>query len=371
MSTLDIVLRSMAGMQLLFLALLLSAFGRHAAALRYAALLPAGLAAFMLTSAPMPRGALGAWALPLTMVCVANPAWFWISTKAWFDETFRPGLRDVLAVIGMTALGLAHELGAAGDPAMPLDALFKGAIVAFIGLALVKVMRDRPADLVESRRRARVAFVAAVWLYACVGIALQLVYDGRLPAPLVRANVVLLLIAALACSAWLALGSLVPLRGTRGRERAAVAAVSPQLPPVPPVRTARASAVDPALLARIRAAMEADRLYRQEALTVAGVAKALGSQEYLVRRAINQGLGYRNFNEFLHRYRLDEASARLRTQMHLPILSIALDVGFGSIGPFNRAFRARFGCTPTHYRNGGAEHSAQAALGEPSPHAAD
>ncbi|MBS0401235.1 MAG: helix-turn-helix domain-containing protein [Proteobacteria bacterium] len=34
----------------------------------------------------------------------------------------------------------------------------------------------------------------------------------------------------------------------------------------------------------------------------------------------------------------------------LPILSIALECGYGSIGPFNRAFRQRFGMTPTEYR---------------------
>ena len=70
-------------------------------------------------------------------------------------------------------------------------------ILGFIGLAVVHVMRDRPADLVESRRRGRIAFVAAIWLYACVAIVLQLVYDGRLPPLLVRANVLLVLIVEL------------------------------------------------------------------------------------------------------------------------------------------------------------------------------
>jgi AraC-like DNA-binding protein len=235
---------------------------------------------------------------------------------------------------------------------------------------VLKVMRDRPSDLVESRRRARVAFVAAIWLYACVGIVLQLIYDDRLPAPLVRANVVLLLIVALAGSTWVALGSIAPLRGVRRPGLSEAEPLASHLLAAP-ARAARTPAVDTGLVARIRAAMETDRLYRQEELTVAGLARALGSQEYLVRRAINQGLGYRNFNEFLHRYRLDEASARLRTQTHLPILTIALDVGFGSIGPFNRAFRARFGCTPTHYRGGGAEPVAQAAGADASPRAAD
>jgi AraC-like DNA-binding protein len=68
-----------------------------------------------------------------------------------------------------------------------------------------------------------------------------------------------------------------------------------------------------------------------------------------LRALINQQQGYRNFNDFLHHYRLQEASARL-TSEDLPILTIALESGYASIGPFNRAFRQRFGMTPTEYR---------------------
>ncbi len=73
--------------------------------------------------------------------------------------------------------------------------------------------------------------------------------------------------------------------------------------------------------------------------------------EAALRDLINQELGYRNFNDFLHHHRLQEAAARLATE-DLPILSIALECGYGSIGPFNRAFRQRFGMTPTEYRAG-------------------
>jgi len=368
MTSLDIVLRSMAGMQLLFLAGLLLARGRRETALRYAALLPAGLAAFMLTSAPLPAGALGAFALPLTLVCVANPAWFWIFGKAWFDDGFRPGPRELAGVVLMMAVGLAHEVGAAGAPSAPLDAAFKGAILLFAGLAVVNVARGRPADLDERRRRARVAFVSVVFGYALIAIALQVAYSGRLPVELVRANIGLLLAGALALSAWLARPQAAGQSAPVTAPPAIATAESPVIAaPLPPVH--HRPAVDDALVARIRAAMEVEHVYRREALTVAALAQTLGSQEYRVRRAINHGLGYRNFNDFLHRYRLDEASARLRTQRHLPILTIALDVGFGSIGPFNRAFRARFGCTPSEYRNGAS--TARLDLPELPAHSAD
>ena len=59
--------------------------------------------------------------------------------------------------------------------------------------------------------------------------------------------------------------------------------------------------------------------------------------EYRLRRVIHEGLKYRNFNALLHRYRIEEACALLadRQQRHLPILTIALTVGYNSINPFN------------------------------------
>jgi hypothetical protein len=34
----------------------------------------------------------------------------------------------------------------------------------------------------------------------------------------------------------------------------------------------------------------------------------------------------------------------------IPVLTIALEAGFHSIGPFNRAFKALMGMTPTEFR---------------------
>jgi len=95
--------------------------------------------------------------------------------------------------------------------------------------------------------------------------------------------------------------------------------------------------------------MTEQHAYRREGLTLAALAETLNMGEAALRGLINQELGYRNFNDFLHHYRLQDAAVRL-TGQDLPILSIALECGYGSIGPFNRAFRQRFGMTPTEYR---------------------
>lgn len=102
---------------------------------------------------------------------------------------------------------------------------------------------------------------------------------------------------------------------------------------------------------RLQRAMAQEHAYRSEGLTVASLATHLDMGEAALRALINQELGYRNFNDFLHHHRLQETAARLATE-DLPILTIALECGYGSIGPFNRAFRQRFGMTPTEFRAG-------------------
>jgi AraC family transcriptional regulator len=54
--------------------------------------------------------------------------------------------------------------------------------------------------------------------------------------------------------------------------------------------------------------------------------------------------------DYLRRRRLEISAVRLRAQNRVPVLGIALGVGFGSAEAFTRAFRARFDCSPTQWR---------------------
>lgn len=119
--------------------------------------------------------------------------------------------------------------------------------------------------------------------------------------------------------------------------------------------------------ARLQASLERlmtlDRAYRFEDLGVASLASRLSVPEYRLRRVINQRLGHRNFNVYVNGYRLAEAKSRLadRAQRELPILTIALDSGFQSIGPFNRAFKADTGLTPSEFRRLALENIADSS----------
>tara|TARA_R110002126_G_scaffold8953_1_gene41128 strand:- start:132 stop:1208 length:1077 start_codon:yes stop_codon:yes gene_type:complete len=88
-------------------------------------------------------------------------------------------------------------------------------------------------------------------------------------------------------------------------------------------------------------------------LTVNNLARQLGLPAHQLRHLINQQLGFSNFSDFLNSYRIPWVCEQLKdaSKRHLPILTLALEAGYGSIAPFNRAFKAKMGITPTEYRD--------------------
>ncbi|HEY6125656.1 MAG TPA: GyrI-like domain-containing protein [Steroidobacteraceae bacterium] len=65
----------------------------------------------------------------------------------------------------------------------------------------------------------------------------------------------------------------------------------------------------------------------------------------LFRALAGEALG-----DYVRRRRLESGAVRLRAQERISVLSVAVSVGFGSAEAFTRAFRARFGCSPTQWR---------------------
>ena len=90
----------------------------------------------------------------------------------------------------------------------------------------------------------------------------------------------------------------------------------------------------------------------EEGLKVGTLASDLGLTEHRLRFLINQQMGFRNFSSFLNTARIDYAKEILADprESHRQILQIGLDVGFSSIGPFNKAFKELTGETPREFR---------------------
>jgi AraC-like DNA-binding protein len=89
--------------------------------------------------------------------------------------------------------------------------------------------------------------------------------------------------------------------------------------------------------------------WQEPDLSLADLARRLGTNTQYLSRALNDGLG-QSFSQFVNRLRVEEAKRRLASATDTDITTIALEVGFGSKASFNRAFRAIVGTTPSDYR---------------------
>lgn len=93
-------------------------------------------------------------------------------------------------------------------------------------------------------------------------------------------------------------------------------------------------------------------IHRTEGLSIGALALAMEIPEHRLRRLINHHMGYRNISELINDRRIDDAKDKLSdpSLAARQITQVAFDVGYGSLAPFNRAFRERTGLTPKQFR---------------------
>ena len=98
--------------------------------------------------------------------------------------------------------------------------------------------------------------------------------------------------------------------------------------------------------------LEDQKVYLEPDIKVSDIAQRLRTAQYKVTRCITGQLAFTNFNQMINTYRIDEAKRLLADPgcSDRSVLSIAMDSGFGSIGPFNRAFKQRTSMTPLEFR---------------------
>ena len=290
------------------------------------------------------------WSLILLALASGGPVVFWLWARAAFDDDFV--LRSWHGALWLAPVGI-EQLVAGGfvDWPVPGQALDRAVQVATIGLALlaaVQTLATWRADMVEGRRRLRL--VVLIGASACTAILSFLNFFP--PEPASGSSITSVASAFGVCTlVSLAAWNLLQAAGAPEGPRVLPAAAA-IFGETPPPDADDKPVIDQALLRRLEQLMVVDRAYRREGLTIGVLSAQLDVPEYRLRQLINEGLGHRNFNAFLNRYRIEEAKSALADpeQREVPVLTIAMDAGFQSIGPFNRTFKAATDLTPTEFR---------------------
>jgi AraC-like DNA-binding protein len=197
-------------------------------------------------------------------------------------------------------------------------------------------------DLLEGRRRLRALLLGAAALFAVLEVVLALANRVTPMGSLMLLTVgeiyggVIIAVLALAMAALFLQG------------RAEVFGVSRR---TEPQADSRAEAAERLMLQALNAAMAAEG-WRREGLTIGDLARELDIPEHRLRRLINKRLGHRNFADFLNSHRIEAAKRRLADprEARTTVAAVAFDLGYGSLGPFNRAFRTATGASPTDWR---------------------
>ena len=345
LSTIDIALRGATVALLLVLAAsLFRGFGTVLAG-RLAAAFALGSAAHAVSYSIGSTSPVSLAHAPLIALSTGNVVVFWLFTRALFDEAFKLRWWHALAWATVAAFSFVNCMWIAPVSSVRISIIAVNLIaLGFIALAVTQTIASWSADLVERRRGVRVFIVATSALYGGVNAVLQILLPIGAAAEIASTvnSAVLAGVVAAICYAMMRVdgADLFP------------ATPEAQVIIAPSQAVAAEDANDQKLVNALMRLMADERIYRNDNITIGTLATKLGIPEYKLRRLINQRLGYRNFNVFLNNHRIEEAKAALSdpTQAEVPVITIAMDAGFQSLGPFNRAFKATTGVTPTEYR---------------------
>jgi AraC-like DNA-binding protein len=276
-----------------------------------------------------------AWALSAWAAAI-----FWLFCSVLFeDEPKIPAWRFVIP-----AFVLAQWAFGAFLPPSPARAVvwwsFAALSVVLHCHILLMAWRGWRIDLVERRRHLRAPIAAAATGYMFV----QTLCDfGFGMGPVLPSLAQALALAALGVGSALALLRAEPVLVSAATSETAKPQISQPLDLTP---------ADRLILARLDKAMDESEVWRGEDLSIGSLAALVGAPEHRLRKLINGTLGHRNFADYVNGRRIEAAKVALADpELALKSVStIAYEHGFGSLGPFNRAFRAAVGVTPTAWR---------------------
>ena len=210
--------------------------------------------------------------------------------------------------------------------------------LGIMGHLVFVALKGRADDLIERRRRFRLYFILAMVTATLAAILAENMLAATHPEFLQTLRCIIIFPLALWAVLWLT--EMHPEKVTF-KELVNPVDEKPNIDPR-----------DQLLLTQLKAVMEDDKIYKEAGLTIRILAEKLNAPEHRLRSLINSGLGYRNFSAFLNSYRIEAIKSAFTDPKNsrIPVLTIALDHGYNSLAPFNRAFRETENMTPSAYR---------------------
>lgn len=267
---------------------------------------------------------------------VMFPIVFWLLSKVLFDDNFRWSKKTSLlcVLVHLTTFTLYILNGSAFNSWYEHFIFLPYLIsIIFILLVIYEAMKGKDNDLIDIRLKARSIFVFLSTLLSLVSV-----YFFFVGHPLLLPTVFELIKNGL-LTIFLILFMYHQI------------AFKPIFKPIPVVKPNDNTAEKlNEVLAKILHEFDHNQLYTTEGITIAMLSEKINEKEYLVRKAINGKLNYRNFNSFLNHYRITEACILLSSKAKdLTFQEVAYKLGYQSITTFNRAFKNKTGKTPSEY----------------------
>ncbi len=300
--------------------------------------------AYVINSSHHLHSNLGAYGLLPHLLSLGGTGFFWLFVVTLFQD--RPiSLRTLAPAMFLTVFGLAAL--ATPMPARADMFIVHNMLEVALSLhALYIIYESWRGDLVEDRRRLRGPFLTVVALYT---ISLSVIEIGE----------------DMGVSAWwysLAGGALLAvfcLAGSIMFLQVRMSLFGAAVPRATPAEAPRLDPADRITLEKLAETMDRGAAWRDENLTIGSLAEKLGVPEHRLRRLINDNLGHRNFAAFVNTRRIEAAKLTLAdpAQSRTTVAAIAFELGFGSLGPFNRAFKEATGKTPTQWRRDALENA--------------
>ena len=318
-------------------------------------------AAYLLVSLPGLSGMIGYAMVPIMLICLFAPTAVWVFGLSMFDDHFKLARIHYAVIASFYVFGLVQYANyyqtfgtfpLLSPTRIHFDLQNSGwfpwlisLIMLLIKLGMTAQMltvawKGRRDDLVLKRRRFREVFVVGV-AFISVGIVASETWLMGFAQGIAWT----LLIAQSASIFLVSFYMLWHITSVDGAwlfgEVETVEALAPR----------RSESEDRHDLETLDALAARGKLLEPN-MTISRLADMAGMPEHRLRRLVNQHLGYRNFADYLNFHRVEAAKSRLAAvaDRHVPVLTVAMDLGYGSLGPFNRAFKERAGMTPTEFR---------------------